>query len=125
MTWPRSRTCGVAVAGPNRESLMIRYRKLGYVELNVSDLERSRRFYQQLVGLQLVGSGPDGGLRFRCSDDPYNVVLHQASEPGYKRAGWMLEDEDQFTALHRQLRDHNVDFEALSAIECSERGFRS
>jgi len=34
---------------------MIRYKKLGYVELNVSDLDRSRKFYQDIVGLEFVG----------------------------------------------------------------------
>jgi len=32
---------------------MIRYKKLGYVELNVSDLEKSRKFYEDIVGLEL------------------------------------------------------------------------
>ena len=40
---------------------MFRYKKLGYVALNVSDLARSVPFYRDLVGLQLneqVDGGP-------------------------------------------------------------------
>jgi len=33
---------------------MIRYRKLGYVELNVTDVARSREFFEKLVGLEFV-----------------------------------------------------------------------
>ena len=102
---------------------MVRYKKLGYVELNVSDLSRSRNFYENLLGLEFVGEGPRGSLRLRCSDDPYNVVLHQSSTAGYKRAGWMLEDASQFEALEKQLRANDVPFENLSGGECSERGF--
>lgn len=102
---------------------MIRYKKLGYVELNVSNLEKSREFYEKMVGLQYVGEGVNGSLRFRCGDDPYSVVLHQSDQPGYKSAGWMMESVEQFTPLEASLKAHNVNYEALSADECDARGF--
>ena len=37
----------------------IRYRRLGYVALNVTDLDRSEAFYRDQVGLEsLVDRGP-------------------------------------------------------------------
>lgn len=101
---------------------MIRYSKLGYVELMVTDLERSAAFYRDIVGLQPADAGPDGAIRFKCSDDPYAVVLHQSDRPGFKRGGWMLEDEQQFEVLHRTLTAHGIRHEALSAAECHDRG---
>jgi 2,3-dihydroxy-p-cumate/2,3-dihydroxybenzoate 3,4-dioxygenase len=102
---------------------MIRYAKLGSVEFNVSDLARSREFYRDMVGLQEVGERQDGALLFRCDDDLYSVALHQSSTPGYKRAGWILEDSSQFENLHRQLKLANVPFERLPSDECAQRGF--
>jgi 2,3-dihydroxy-p-cumate/2,3-dihydroxybenzoate 3,4-dioxygenase len=102
---------------------MIRYRKLGFVELNVSDLGRSRHFYEELVGLEFVGQGPDGELRFRCGDDPYNVALHQRSTPGHRRAGWMLQDEGQLEILAKRLENEAVAFERLSPDECGDRDY--
>jgi 2,3-dihydroxy-p-cumate/2,3-dihydroxybenzoate 3,4-dioxygenase len=99
----------------------VRYRRLGYVELNVSDLGRSRAFYEGLVGLQFVEQGARGELRFRCSEDPYTVVLHQGP-PGHKRTGWMLEDEHQFENLHRRLTTAGIAFEDVPGDECAERG---
>jgi 2,3-dihydroxy-p-cumate/2,3-dihydroxybenzoate 3,4-dioxygenase len=101
----------------------VRYKKLGYVELNVSDLARSREFYENLIGLQFVDKGPYGELRFRCSDDPYTVVLHQGKAPGHKRTGWMLEDAGQFEHLFARLRAAGIPYEQLSKTECDERGF--
>jgi hypothetical protein len=43
----------------------VRYKKLGYVELNVSDLCRSRDFFEGLIGLQFIERGPLGEWRFR------------------------------------------------------------
>ena len=90
---------------------MIRYRKLGYVELMVTDLERSAAFYRDIVGLEPAGEGPEGERRFRCSEDPYAVVLHKADQPGFRRGGWMLEDERQFEGLHAALKGAGVAFE--------------
>jgi 2,3-dihydroxy-p-cumate/2,3-dihydroxybenzoate 3,4-dioxygenase len=102
---------------------MVRYKKLGFVELNVSDLDKSAEFYEKMVGLQYVGGGPGGALRFRCGDDPYSVVLHQSEEPGYKCSGWMMESQAQFLPLEKSLSDNGVNFEWLSAQECDARGF--
>ena len=64
---------------------MIRYSKLGYVELMVTDLERSATFYREIVGLQPAGRGPGGECRFKCSEEPYAGVLHQADLPTTSR----------------------------------------
>ena len=101
---------------------MIRYHKLGYVELNVSDLDRACTFYQQMVGLQRVGTPTANSASFRCDQDPYSVVLHRSGQPGFKRAGWILEDASQFEVLHRRLSAHGVTFEVLSKSECDQRG---
>jgi 2,3-dihydroxy-p-cumate/2,3-dihydroxybenzoate 3,4-dioxygenase len=101
---------------------MIRYKKLGYVELTVTDLDRAIAFYRDVVGLELVGKGPEGEYRFKCSEDHYAVALHRADKPGFKRGGWMLEEEAQFPMLEQRLKEHGVPYERLSVTECNARG---
>jgi 2,3-dihydroxy-p-cumate/2,3-dihydroxybenzoate 3,4-dioxygenase len=100
---------------------MIRYRKLGYVELNVTDLKGSAEFYQSIVGLQYVAMGSRGEVFLRCDDDHHNVVLHQASNPGLKLVGWMLDNESQFDVLHARLEKAGVRFRELSREELAPR----
>jgi 2,3-dihydroxy-p-cumate/2,3-dihydroxybenzoate 3,4-dioxygenase len=100
---------------------MIRYSKLGYVELNVSDLKKSRQFYQDIVGLEYAGERSDGSVLFRCDTDHHSVVLHQNEPAGLKCVGWMLEDESQFANLHRRLRESGVPYEEIPAMECRSR----
>ena len=100
---------------------MIRYQKLGYVELNVTDLARSRDFYEKMVGLEFVGEGDGGEMLLRCDSDHHNIALHRAAAPGLKRVGWMLEDERQFERLHGRLAEHGVAWRELSAEECRGR----
>ncbi len=68
-----------------------RYRKPGYVALNVTDVERSVRFYRDLVGLQLEAQEGGDVAYLRCSDDHHNVVLYKADVPGIKRMAFELE----------------------------------
>ena len=52
-----------------------RYQRLGYLALNVSDLEKSARFYEDVVGLQRTETRGNHVL-FRCSDRHHDIVLH-------------------------------------------------
>src|SRR6266446_10156368 len=94
---------------------MIRYQKLGYVGLNVTDIARARRFYEEIVGLQFVEICPDGTVLFRCSDDYHSISLHEAATPGFRCAGLMLESDRQFEVLGRRLDECGIPYEVLSA----------
>ncbi len=72
-------------------SVPFRYRKLGYVALNVNDIENSMTFYRDIVGLDLTDS-TDQTAFFRCSQDHHNVILYEAEKPGLKRIGWEVEN---------------------------------
>ena len=71
-----------------------RYKKLGYVALNVTDVGRTSEFARDIVGLTDAGRGERGEQYFRCSRDHHNVVLYPAEEPGFKRGSWQLETDD-------------------------------
>src|SRR5690606_26575214 len=64
----------VSFFDPLQGAIMVRYRKLGYVALNVTNLQRSRDFYREFVGLEYVGARGDAEL-FRCDEEePYSVA---------------------------------------------------
>jgi 2,3-dihydroxy-p-cumate/2,3-dihydroxybenzoate 3,4-dioxygenase len=104
---------------------MIRYQKLGYVGLNVTDIERARPFYENVVGLQFVDTTPDGSVRYRCSDDYYSVVLHRSSQPGFRYVGLILQDDAQYEALRGRLQARGIPYEIMSGEECRERRLAS
>ena len=70
-----------------------RYKKLGYVALNVTDMEKSAVFYRDMVGLDAAGDGPDGCKFFRCSSDHHNIILYPGTVGGLKRVGWQMESD--------------------------------
>lgn len=82
---------------------MIRYQKLGYVALNVSDLDRSARFYDDVVQLQPAGRVNGGPALFRCSNDHQNVALYPSPTPGLKRVAFQVEDAGQLDFAYEYL----------------------
>jgi len=100
---------------------MIRYSKLGLVELNVTDLRRSRRFYEDVVGLQFIGTGGAGELQFRCDGEHHSVSLFQSSRAGLKRVGLMLENSDQFAVMQSRLDAAKVQWQEVPQSECRSR----
>lgn len=100
---------------------MIRYQKFGRVELGVTDLTRSRRFYEAVVGLQHVGDGPAGEVLLRCDHDHHSVVLQPADRAGLRVAGFMLEDASQFAPLRERLRSTGLEPHDVPASDCAHR----
>lgn len=101
---------------------MIRYRKLGRVELNVTDLARAREYYENVVGLQYVDTGRDGEVRLRCDHEHHSMTLHAASEAGLRCAGFELEDMAQFEPLITRLERAGLAVHETDPATCAARG---
>lgn len=74
----------------------IRYKRLGYAALHVSDVAKSAYFYSELMGLELVRSHADVAW-LRCSEKPYDLVLEAGDAPGLARVGFELESLTELT----------------------------
>lgn len=100
---------------------MIRYRKLGRVELGVTDLARARRFYEDIVGLQYVGAGDGGEVLLRCDHEHHSVVLGTGAAAGLRVAGFMLEDDAQFAPLLARLGEAGLQPQEVPVAACAQR----
>jgi 2,3-dihydroxy-p-cumate/2,3-dihydroxybenzoate 3,4-dioxygenase len=69
----------------------IRYARLGYAALQVTDLAASTCFYSDIMGLQLERF--DAATAWlRCSDKTHDLILEAGDVPGLSRVGFELED---------------------------------
>jgi len=82
-----------------------RYRKPGYVALNVTDVGRTSAFAHDIVGLEITGDGPNGERFFRCGADRHCVVLYPSKVAGFKRAGWDMESENDVELAYAHFSD--------------------
>ena len=56
---------------------MLAPRKLGHVGIYVRDLEKSKKFYTEVVGLKVSDEFPAKAVFMRCSHDHHDTVLFQ------------------------------------------------
>ena len=94
-----------------------RYQKLGYLALNVTDLERSARFYRDIVGLRLEERIGDEVAFLRCSDDHHNLVLYRSEVAGLRRIGFQLESGGDLERAHEYVAMQGWSPRAVSDAE--------
>lgn len=84
--------------------------RLGYVGVEMSDLQAWRQFATQVLGFEEGGSTEDGGRFFRMDDKHHRLAVHPGSRDDLAYVGWELDDEVALVALAERLaaRGHGV-----------------
>ena len=110
--------------------LPFRIGKLGHIALHVRDVERSARFYTQVLGFQVsdvMGDDaiPGGAVFLRCNTDHHGIALFQATEVELSGAGlhhvaFEVPSMDQVVRARDHLRHHQVpiDFDGRRRAGC-------
>jgi catechol 2,3-dioxygenase len=98
---------------------MIRPDRIGHVVIKVHDLERSRKFYTEVMGLQLMNVSSEINMAFFASDgrDHHEIAVvevgkdapeGQAGEIGLSHIAFRLRDEAHLRAAFEDLKAHEV-----------------
>ena len=98
----------------------IRFKRLGYVALNVTDLDRAQAFYIDKIGL--TGEAADDAVFLRCSPRHHDLSLHLGAEPGLKRLGWEMEDSAALQAARTHFTEQGLNIVAVTASEAEKLG---
>ena len=103
-------------------SLDFRYRRLGYVALNITDRARSDRYYQDMLGLQPAGEALDGEHLYRCSAHHHDIILHEAPVAGLRRVGWEMQSLDDLARLRQHFARLGIVVHPMAADYCAALG---
>ncbi len=98
---------------------MIRSDRLGHVALRVRDLKRSRKFYAEVLGLQLMKEIPELRAAFLSSGgrDHHEVALLEvgpqaeaprANETGMFHVAFRLQSEEDLRAAYQDLKAQGI-----------------
>jgi 2,3-dihydroxybiphenyl 1,2-dioxygenase len=93
---------------------------LGYIGLNVSDLERWQHFASTILGLQ-ASSRADGTIDLRMDNYASRIRLHEGSDDDLAYAGWEVRDAASLAAIATRLRDRGHMVEIGDEEICGER----
>lgn len=99
----------------------IRYRRLGYIALTVTDPVRSMEFYRDIVGVE--GWMADDDTAFlRCSDRHHDVMLSKGETPALKRIGWEMESPKALVAVREHMASLGIAVHAVGNAEAQVLG---
>jgi catechol 2,3-dioxygenase len=92
--------------------------RLGFVEIQVSDLRQAETFYSNILGLQETQK-EDGKLYFKCWDeyDHHSVILKNGSGPGLVKMGWKVESDRDLDELEKKIEDYGIPVKRISRNE--------
>ena len=98
----------------------IRYRRLGYLGLNVTDIAASQAFYEDKVGLKVDEPASDERLFLRCSEKHHDIALYKGSEPGVKRIAWQMESVKALDAVKEHFSEIGIETVAVDDAEMED-----
>jgi len=98
---------------------MIKPERIGHVVIKVRDLERSRAFYTEVLGMEVMNATPEAGLLFLANHrrDHHELALLEvgtdATQPGGGQLGlvhiaFRLESQEKLEAAYRELKERDV-----------------
>jgi len=98
---------------------MIRPERIAHVVLKVRDLERSKKFYTDVLGMDVMKESPEIGMVFLANNrrDHHEVALLQigpqaeaprANEIGLLHVAFRLRSEEELRAAYKELKEKEV-----------------
>ena len=90
-----------------------------FIELHVTDLEASVRFYAELVGM-IISARTDDAVYLRAWEERlhHSLILRQAPEPAVSRIGFRVRREADLEALEQWFGARNLPVRWRAACRC-------
>ncbi len=89
--------------------------RLGHIDLNVLDIDESRKYYTDIMGMNVTREDADGTLYLKCWDewDKYSLVLRPKDEATFNRVAYKVEFDSDLDDLKAKVEAAGVATEML------------
>jgi 2,3-dihydroxybiphenyl 1,2-dioxygenase len=95
--------------------------QLGYIGLNVSNIDQWEEFATNILGLQSNGRDADGSLSLRMDEYQRRFILSPGKDDDLALLGWELTNAEQLAALTSQLKAAGVEVRKGTGAEAEAR----
>jgi catechol 2,3-dioxygenase len=84
---------------------------LGHAEIRVTDIERSRWFFTEVLGLYVTEENDERVYLRAWQDwDHHTLILTKSDHAGIEHVGWRVETPEDMEAYEKQLKDLGVEY---------------
>ena len=97
--------------------------RIGHVDLNVLDINVSKNYYVNIMGMEITREDKDGTLYLKCWDewDKYSLILRPSEEATFNRVAYKVEKDSDIDDLKIKIETYGISTEILpegSVAEC-------
>ena len=97
--------------------------RIGHVDLNVLNIEESRNYYEEIIGMNVTREDEDGTLYFKCWDewDKYSLILRPSDEATFNRIGYKVQRDSDLDDLKVKIENYGIKTKFLDAgtvVDC-------
>lgn len=98
--------------------------RLGHVDINVLDINESRDYYENIMGMEITREDADGTLYLKCWDewDKYSLVMRPSEEATYNNVAYKVEKDSDIDDLQAKIEAYGISTEILPAGTIAECG---
>ena len=98
----------------------------GHAQIRVLDIQASRTFYRDVIGLVEMGTDSQGRVYFKAWDerDHHSIILREADRAGIDFVGYKVLDAATLDRLERGVREFGIATERVPAGDLLETGER-
>lgn len=100
--------------------------RTGHVAIRVRDLDTTRRFYRDVLGMKIAHEYPDRGVFFRFDGYHHDLVAFKAEDgagpssaqhAGVAHIAFIAEDFETVRGFYHRLKAHDI------PVRCTDHGF--
>lgn len=98
--------------------------RIGHIDLNVLDIDKSRTYYENVLGLEVTREDKDGTLYLKCWDewDKYSFILRPSEEATFNRVAFKVEKDTDLDKLQKRIEEYGIKTTMLPSGEIPECG---
>jgi catechol 2,3-dioxygenase len=96
---------------------MSKFMRIGHVDINVLDIDESKKHYVDVLGMEITREDADGTLYLKCWDewDKYSLVLRPSEEATFNKVAYKVINDEALDILQERIEARGIKTEMLEA----------
>ena len=98
--------------------------RIGHVDMNVLEIDKTRKYYEDIIGMTVTREDSDGTLYLKCWDewDKYSLILRPSSEATFNKAAYKVKNDKDLDELQQKIEAYGITTTMLAEGEVAECG---